>query len=43
MTELLANNLELILTISKKSGCNIKKKKKKKKKKINNKNEKINN
>ena len=32
MTELLANNLELILTISKKSGCNIKKKKKKKKK-----------
>ena len=32
MTGLLANNLELILTISQKSGCNIKKKKEKKKK-----------
>ena len=35
MTGLLANNLEMILTISQKSGCNIKKKKKKKRKKIN--------
>ena len=35
MTGLLANNLELILTISQKSGCNIKKTKKKKRKKIN--------
>ena len=42
MTGLLANNLELILTISQKIGCNIKKKKRKKEKKSINKNEKIN-